>query len=113
MYEITIRNLETNEIVDTLQSEMVLAVAYNKTEGKMDYVCLRGDIENLGYTMMHNGKVRAACRLAIARWEGKNDIEEEENRKAKKLLGETLGNFGEKLGADVKAADLSSLAGAE
>ena len=106
MYEITIRDLETNEIKDTAQGEMVLAVAYNKTEGKPDKMCMRGDIDNLSYALMHNGNVRAACRLAIARWEGTKDVEEEKSRKIKKLLGE-------KMGADVKAADLCSLAGEE
>lgn len=106
MYEITIRDLETNEIVDTARSEMVMAVAYNKTEGKKDKVCLMGDIDNLSYAMMQSGSVRAACRLTIARWEGIKELAEEKSGKIKKLLGE-------KLGEDVKVADLSSLASAE
>ena len=113
MYEITIRNLETNEVVDTAQNEMVLAIAYSDDDEREDSVALYGSIDPLSYAMLYNGHVRAACRLAIAKWEAKEDIEKEKMRQMKGEIGKMLEGLGEKMGVNVKAVCAADLVGEE
>lgn len=113
MYEITIRNLETNEVVDTAQNDMVLAVAYSDVDGRADSVALYGSIDPLSYALIHNGNVRAACRLGIAKWEAKKDIEQEKMRQTKSEIEKMLEDLGEKMGVNVKTVNVADLVGEE
>lgn len=113
MYEITIRNLETNEVVDTAQNEMVLAIAYGGGDERADSVALIGSIDPLSYALLHNGNVRAACRLGIAKWEAKMDIEQEKIRQMKGEIGKMLEGLGEKTGVNMKAVNVADLVGEE
>lgn len=110
MYEITIRNLETNEVVDTAQNEMVLAIVYSDSDAN---VAMLGNVKNLANALKMNGNVRAACRLAIADFDARKDVEQEEIRKMKEEIKERLGALGEKMGADVMAVDVADLVGEE
>ena len=106
MYEITIKNLETNEVVETAQNEMVLAIAYSDSDAN---VALLGNVKNLAIALQLNGKVRAACRIAIADFDAIKDIKQEKIREIK----ERLGDPGEKIGAEVMHVNVADLVGEE
>ena len=110
MYEITIRNLETNEVVDTAQNEMVLAIVYSESDAN---VALLGNVKNLANALQMNGNVRAACRLAIADFDARKDIKQEELRKMEEEIKERLGALREKMGVNMKAVNVADLVGEE
>lgn len=110
MYEITIKNLETNEVVDIAQDEMVLAIAYSEEDAN---VAMLGNIKNLANALQLNGNVRAACRIAIADWEAKKDIEQEKMRKMKEEISQKLGELAKKMDDDLMAVNVADLVGEE
>ena len=96
--------------MDIAQNEMVLAIAYREEDA---IVAMLGNIKNLANALQLNGNVRAACRIAIADWDAKKDIEQEKMRQMKGEIGKMLEDLGEKMGVDMKAVNVADLVGEE
>ena len=87
MFEIKITNLETGEEEKTMEADGMLLLTMNEDEDKPNSVVLmETSIEEMSNVMALDGMVRAACRLAIAKWDGMKDAEQSKSR-------ETLGNI--------------------
>ena len=87
MFEIKITNLETGKEKRTLQADGMLLLTMNEDEDKPEsIVIMETSIEEMSNAMALDGQVRAACRLAIAKWDGMKDAEQSKSR-------ETLGNI--------------------
>lgn len=83
MFEIKITNLETGEEKKTLQADGMLLLTMNEDEDKPDaVVIMETSIEEMSNAMAFDGQVRAACRLAIAKWDGMKDAEQSKSREA-------------------------------
>lgn len=88
MFEIKITNLETGEEQKTLQADGMLLLTMNEDEDKPDtVVIMETSIDAMSNAMAFDGEVRAACRLAIAKWDGMKDSEQKES---KNMLGSIM-----------------------
>lgn len=95
MFEIKITNLETGEEKETLQADGMLLVTMNEDEDKPEsVVIMETSIEKMSNAMAIDGDVRAACRLAIAKWDGMKDSEQKESRKMLGSFVDMLKNAG-------------------
>ena len=95
MFEIKITNLETGEEKKTLQADGMLLLTMNEDEDKPDaVVIMETSIEEMSNAMAFDGQVRAACRLAIAKWDGMKDSEQKESRKMLGSIVDMLKNAG-------------------
>ena len=88
MLEIKIKNLEDGKELE-YEADGLLLLTMNEDDDKSDsVVVLETSIENMSNAMLQDGKVRAACRLALAKWDGLKDVKEEKmGEVAEKLVG--------------------------
>jgi len=95
MFEIKITNLETGEEKRTLQADGVLLVTMNEDEDKPDTVSImETSIEEMSNVMALDDDVRAACRLAIAKWDGMKDSEQKKRNDKLGSIMDVLKNTG-------------------
>lgn len=88
MFEIKITNLETGEEKKTLQADGLLLLTMNEDDAKPDsVVIMETSIDRMSNALAFDGKVRAACRLAIAKWDGMKD---EEQKGSEETLGSII-----------------------
>ena len=65
----------------------MLLLTMNEDDEKPDSVTiLEASIDKMSNAMAFDGDVRAACRLAIAKWDGVKDVEQSKS-------GEAMGNI--------------------
>lgn len=89
MLEIKIKNLEDGKELE-YEADGLLMLTMNEDDDKCDsVVMLETSIEKMSNALAHNGTVRAACRLALAKWDAFKDAKEEKTEElVKKLAGE-------------------------
>ena len=92
MLEIKIKNLEDGKELE-YEADGLLLLAMNEDDDKCDkVVMLEASIENMSNALANNGTARAACRLALAKWDGFKDVKEEKTGElAEKLMGAMKG----------------------
>ena len=88
MLEIKIKNLEDGKELE-YEADGLLLLTMNEDDDKCDsIVMLETSVEKMSDALAHNGKVRAACRLALAKWDGFKDAKEEKTGELmEKLVG--------------------------
>lgn len=88
MLEIKIKNLEDGVELE-YEADGLLLLTMNEDDNKCnDVVVLETSIEKMSKVMALNGTVRAACRLALAKWDGFKDAKEEKTGElVEKLVG--------------------------
>ena len=88
MLEIKIKNLEDGKELE-YEADGLLLLAMNEDDDKCDsVVILETSIEKMSNAMARDGKVRAACRPALAKWDGLKDVKEEKTGElVEKLMG--------------------------
>lgn len=89
MLEIKIKNLEDGKELE-YEADGLLLLTMNEDDDKCDdVVMMETSIEKMSNAMASDGKVRAACRLALAKWDGLKDVKEEKTGElVEKLVGE-------------------------
>ena len=88
MLKITIKNLEDGKELE-YQADGLLLLTMNKDDDKPDsVVIMETSIDAMSTALAYDGQVRAACRLALAKWDGfKDEKEEKTNKLMAKLAG--------------------------
>ena len=88
MLEIKIKNLEDGKELE-YEADGLLLLAMNEDDDKCDnVVMLETSIEKMSNALAMNGTVRAACRVALAKWDGFKDAKEEKTGElVEKLVG--------------------------
>lgn len=88
MFEIIIRNLKENK-EDMIKADGYALIARNEDDATPDKVQIEETtIDAISNGIAANGNMRAAARLAVAKFDGMKDVrQEEEDKKMEKLRG--------------------------
>lgn len=88
MFEITIKNLENNEVTTYLPAGFCLmAIDIGEGEERNDTVDIREtSIEKMSNVIAMNSKLRASARIGVAKHESVKDCEEDEGADKLKAL---------------------------
>lgn len=92
MFEITIKNLESNEVTEYKVDGLCLMTMEKNDHDDIDSnLDVRNTcVDDISSVIAANGTMRAAARLGIAKHEGAQDVGEEEGRKRMKGIMEAL-----------------------
>lgn len=88
MFEITIKNLENNEVTTYLpEGFCLMAIDIGEGEERRDTVHMcETSIEKMSNVIAMNGKLRASARIGLAKHDSFKDSEEDEEREKLKAL---------------------------
>ena len=90
MLKITIKNLEDGKELE-YQADGLLLLTMNKDDDKPEsVVIMETSIEDMSNALVRDGQVRAACRLALAKWDGFQDMKEEKTSELMEKLAEVM-----------------------
>ena len=88
MFEIIVKNLE-NEKESLIKADGYVLMSINKNDEEPDGVRIeKCSVDEISNAIATKGHMRAAARLAIAKYDGLRDVRREENEeKMEKVLG--------------------------
>lgn len=88
MFEIIVKNLE-NEKESLIKADGYVLMSINKNDEEPDGVRIEMcSVDEISNAIAANGNMRAAARLAIAKFDGLKDVMQEETEgKMEKLMG--------------------------
>ena len=82
MFEITIKNLEDGKVTDYTAEGCCMLLMRVEGDEKHDVVDVREtSVDKMSNVIARNGRLRAAARIGVAKYDGDQDVKDEESRR--------------------------------